>query len=83
MLCKQCFRNFRSKISKIYNQRIAAGSLDIFQRLHHVDFTLYDADRTFIDVFCRIFLLVGFHQISSSRYGKALRKTVSAHRYNS
>ena len=83
MLCQQRLRDLRPKVSKVDTKCVASCLFEILQRLYHVDFALYDADRTFIDVFCRIFLLVGFHQISSSRYGKALRKTVSAHRNDS
>ena len=42
MFCQQSLGNLRSEVSKIYNQRITAGCLDVLKCLHHMDLTLYD-----------------------------------------
>ena len=82
MFCKQCLRNLRSEVSKINNQCVTSCFLYIFQGLHHVDLTLYDTDRTFIDSSFTIFFCVGIDQCFSSVHGKTLRETISAHCYN-
>ena len=55
---------------------------DILQSLYHMDLTLHDTDRTFIDILFPIFCLISLHQGFPSGYGQALRETISAHCYN-
>ena len=43
-----------------------------------MDLTLYDTDRTFVDILCIVFLCVSFYKSFSPVYGKAFRKTISA-----
>ena len=82
MLCKQGLRNLRSEVSKIYHQSIAACFFDILQSLYHMDLTLHDADRTFINILFPVFCLISLHQGFPSGDRQALRKTISAHCYN-
>ena len=82
MLCQKCLGNLGSEISKINAERIAAVGPDVFQGLHHVNLTLHDADRTFVDVLLAVFGLVGLHQSLSPVNGKGLRETVAAYRNN-
>ncbi len=42
-----------------------------------MDLTLYDTDRTLIDIFCIVFLCVSIYKSFSSVYGKAFRETIS------
>jgi len=45
--CNQCFRSFRSKVSKKNNQGIALSFVYIFQCLFHI-FFVFNSYRTFI-----------------------------------
>ena len=79
MFCKKCLGDFRSEVSKIYTKCITSCFFDIFQSLNHMNFTLYDTDWTFVDVFCIIFFSISFYKSFSSVYGKAFRETVTAY----
>ena len=78
MFCKKCLGNLRSEVSKIYAKCITSCFFDIFKSLDHMDLTLYDTDRTLIDIFCIVFLCVSIYKSFSSVYGKAFRETISA-----
>ena len=78
MLCKKGLRNLRSEVSKIYTECVTACFFDILQSLDHMDLTLYDTDRTFVDILCIVFLCVSVYKSFSPVYGKAFRKTISA-----
>ena len=78
MLCKKGLRNLRSEVSKIYTECVTACFFDILQSLDHMYLTLYDTDRTFVDILCIVFLCVSFYKSFSPVYGKAFRKTISA-----
>ena len=43
-----------------------------------MNFTLYDADRTLINILCIILVCICFDQRLSAVYGKRLRETVTA-----
>ena len=62
MFCKKCLRNLRSEVSKIYTECVTACFFDILQSLDHMDLTLYDTDRTFVDILCIVFLCVSFYK---------------------
>ena len=79
MFGKKCFGNLRSEVSKIYTKCITSCFFDIFQSLNHMDFTLYDTDWTFVDIFCIIFFSISFYKSFSSVYGKAFWETVTAY----
>ncbi len=79
MLCKQSFGNFRPEVPKVNTKSVASCLFDVLQRLYHVNLTLHDADRTFVDVLLAVFGLVGLHQSLSPVNGKGLRETVAAH----
>ena len=83
MFGKKCLRNLRSEVSKIYTKCITSCIFDIFQSLNHMDFTFYDTDWTFVDIFCIIFFCISFYKSFSSVYGKAFRETVTAYCNNS
>ena len=78
MLCKQGLRYLRPEVAKIDRQCIAPGFPYVLQCLHHMDLALYNTDRTFIDSFLPVFLLISLHQILSSRHGQTLREAVAA-----
>ena len=51
--------------------------------LHHVDLTLHDTDRAFINRTFSVFLLIRIDQCFSPVYRQALRETVAAYCDNS
>ena len=78
MFCEQSLGYLRSKIAKVYAQRVASGLLDVLKRLHHMDLAFYDADRAFIDIRLAIFCLVCVCQRLPSIDREALWEAVSA-----
>ena len=66
MLCQKRLGNFRSEIAKIYAKRVTAGFFHIFKRLHHMDLTLNDANRTLINILFAVFLFIrGYERLPS------------------
>ena len=82
IFCQHGLRNLRPEIAQIYAKGIAARSLDILQSLLHVDLTLHDTDRTFINILRRILFRICFYKRFPSVDSKALWETVSAHSNN-
>ena len=82
VLGQQGFGNFRTEVAQIDAQRIAAGFLDILQRLHHVDFALHNTDGALINILCVIRRFVSFYQGFSAVYGQGLREAVAADRHD-
>ena len=83
MFCKQGLGDLRPEVSKVDNQCIASGFLNVLEGLYHMDLTFYDADRTFIDGSFAVLCCVSVDQCFSPVYGQALRETVAAYRNNS
>ncbi len=82
MFCEKCLGDFGAEVTKVDAERIAAVRPDIFERVHHVRFTLHDGDRAFIDVVRAVLVRIGLYQRFSSVHGKRSRETVSGYRYN-
>ena len=80
MLGEQRLGDFRAEVAEVNDKRVAAGVLDILERLNHVDLALDDADRTFIDFRGAVLFRVGLHQRLSAVDGKGLREAVAADR---
>ena len=76
-------RNFRSEIAKVHAERVASSFLDVLQCLLHVDFALYDADGTLVDVVGTVFFYILSNKSLTAIYGQRLRETVTAHRNDS
>ena len=68
MFGQQGLGDLRSEVSKVYAQRVASCFLDIFQRLHHMNLALNNADRALIDILCRIFFAISFYKSFSAVY---------------
>ena len=78
LLNQQGFGRFRSEVSKVNHDRVAARSLHIREGLPHIDFIL-DADRALIQSLS-ILLCIGCDYSFSSGHRQVHGKAVAAHR---
>ena len=77
MLGQQGFGDFRAEVAQVHHQRVAAGVLHVFQRLHHMDFAFHNADGALVHALAAVFFGIGLHQGFSPVDGEGFRETVA------
>ncbi len=79
VLRKQRLGDLRPEVAEVDAERVAVMSLDVGQRVDHVDLALDDGDRTLVDILRVILFRIGLHERLSSRLRKRSREAVAAH----
>ena len=68
--------NFGAEVAQIHAEGVAAGFLNVRERLPHMDFALHDADGAFVDVFFAVLAFIRRDKriapIHRQRFGKAV-----------
>ena len=78
MLREQGLGNFRSEVSKVNAERVAACLLDILKCVDHVDFALDNGHGALIDVRCAILVRICLDQRRTAVDGQFCREAVAA-----
>ena len=78
MLCQKSLGDFRSEVAEEYAQGVAAGLLNIRQRVDHIDFALDNRDGALINIGRIILGSIRFYKGFPPRLCEAGRETVTA-----